>query len=57
MKEVSNLGHCVMRNFIIPTGLNMHLRLGGQDMQEEFGCRDLLGKSTRNQAERRIILR
>jgi hypothetical protein len=41
MKEVSNLGDCEMRNFIIPTGLNMHLRLGGQEMQEEFGCRDL----------------
>jgi hypothetical protein len=44
MKEVSNFGHYEMRNFIIPTGLNMHLRLGGQEIKEEFGCRDLLGK-------------
>jgi len=47
-----------MRNFIIPTQLNMHLRLGGQEMQEEFGCRDLLGKwSPRNQVAGRIIVR
>jgi hypothetical protein len=44
MKEVSNLGYCVMRNFIIPRELKLHLRLGEQAMQEEFGCRDLLGK-------------
>jgi len=55
MNEVSNLGHCEMRNFIIPTGLNMHLRLGGQEMQEECGCRDLLGEwSPRNQVHGRI---
>jgi hypothetical protein len=44
MKEVSKLGHCVMGNFIITTRLNMHLRLGRKEMQEEFGCTDLLGK-------------